>query len=152
MAYGIELLADVRAFPRSRHHPQFNAENLAAQLEEVGIRYRHMPELGGRRKPLAESINSGWDHPAFRGYADYAIGERFALAYAELRELARERRTCLMCAEALWWRCHRRLLADRLLAEGFAVQHIHPDGRRSPHRLTPFARQRPDGSLSYPPP
>ena len=149
--HGVERVADVRRTPRSRRHPQFNLEALAAELPERGVDYRHLPALGGRRRPRRDSPNGGWEHEAFRGYADYASTGEFATGLEELCALARERPTAVMCAEALWWRCHRRLVADRLTALGWTVCHIAADGGLTEHQLPPFAIVQADKSVSYPP-
>jgi uncharacterized protein (DUF488 family) len=149
-AHRIELVADVRTVPRSRRHPHFAAAALAEALPARGIAYRHLPRLGGWRRPAPDSPNAGWRNASFRGYADYALTEAFAAGLAELCELAAARRTAMMCSEALWWRCHRRLIADRLLVAGHAVSHIGADGRITPHELPPFATQGPGGRLTYP--
>jgi len=146
-AHGIETLADVRRHPGSRRHPHFSADALAASLP---LEYQHLPGLGGRRRSAPDSPNTAWENAAFRAYADYALTDEFAAAVAELRALAAAGRTAIMCSEGLWWRCHRRLVADRLVAAGDVVHHIAPDGRTSPHALPPFARVRPDGAVVYP--
>ena len=147
-AHGIAAVADVRRFPGSRRHPHFAREALEAWLRAHDIAYRWMPELGGRRTPRADSANTGWRVDAFRGYADYLETPEAADAIASLVTMARERHTTVMCAEALWWQCHRRLIADRLLAEGHAVLHIESVTKASPHKLVPPAHLR-DGTLSY---
>jgi uncharacterized protein (DUF488 family) len=135
----VEMLADVRVNPRSRY-PHFNRSALAASLEAAGIGYVHLGEtLGGRREPVADSPNVGWEVEAFRGYADHMASERFAAGIAELEELARSRHTAVMCAEAVWWRCHRRLVADALTAGDWRVLHLLPDGRLDEHELPDFA-------------
>jgi uncharacterized protein (DUF488 family) len=144
----VTRLVDVRRFPRSRRHPQFNLESLREARE---IDYRHLAALGGRRPPRPDSPNGGWEHPAFRGYADYALTPEFAAGLAELLALAAERPAAVMCAEALWWRCHRRLIADALTALGWTVCHIGPDGRLSEHELPDFAVVQPDATILYPP-
>jgi uncharacterized protein (DUF488 family) len=149
--HGVTRLVDVRRTPRSRRHPQFNLESLAAELPRRDIDYRHAPALGGRRRPRPDSPNGGWEHEAFRGYADHALTEEFAAAIRGLCELARERSTAVMCAEALWWRCHRRLIADRLTALGWTVCHIGSDGGVVEHALPDFAVVQPDGTVRYPP-
>ena len=149
--HAVERVADVRRTPRSGRHPQFNREALAAELPARGVDYRHLPALGGRRPARPESPNGGWEHPAFRGYADYALTGEFAAGLAELCALASERRTAVMCAEALWWRCHRRLIADRLSALGWTVCHIGADGGSTEHALPPFAVVRADATIVYPP-
>jgi uncharacterized protein (DUF488 family) len=146
---GVELLADVRTAPRSRRVPHFDGERLAASLAERGLGYRHLPALGGWRRARPDSPNAAWRDASFRGYADYMLTSAFAEGLAELRELAAAQRTAIMCAEAAWWRCHRRLVADRLVTEGHEVDHIAPDGRLTRHELPPFAEVR-DGELLYP--
>ena len=149
LAHGIETLVDVRSFPRSRRNPQFDRERLPAALEAAGIAYRHEPGLGGRRRPRADSINTGWRNPGFRGYADHMQTADFAAHLDRLIEGAQRGRSTLMCAEAVPWRCHRSLIADALAARGVAVRHILGIERAEPHRLTPFARI--DGtSVTYP--
>jgi uncharacterized protein (DUF488 family) len=150
--HGIELLADVRIVPRSRRQPQFNAEALAADLPARGIAYLHLEPLGGRRTARPDSPNRGWDNAAFRGYADHALTPGFASALERLAALARATPTAFMCAEGLWWHCHRRLIADRLLAAGWTVCHIGPDGALIEHVLPPFAVPQRDGTVRYPPP
>ena len=150
-AHGIRALADVRTVPRSRRHPHFNTEELAASLPGRGIAYSHHADLGGFRRPRADTPNDGWENEAFRGYADHAMSAGFAAALAELRELAAERPTAVMCAEAVWWRCHRRLIADRLVAAGDDVLHILSAERAEPHSLTEFAVVGADGQITYPP-
>jgi uncharacterized protein (DUF488 family) len=149
--HGVTRLADVRRVPRSARHPQFRAAALAAELPTHGIDYRHLEALGGWRKPVADSPNGGWDNDAFRGYADYALTPEFAQALEELCVLGHDRPTAVMCAEGLWWRCHRRLIADRLTASGWTVCHIGPDGSVAEHELPPFAAPQADGSVRYPP-
>jgi uncharacterized protein (DUF488 family) len=139
--HGAALLADVRSLPRSRHVPQFNQEVLAEALPEAGIAYRHLPQLGGLRKGgRKDSPNTGWRSLGFRAYADYMASEGFGQGLAELVGLASQRRVAIMCAEGLWWRCHRMLIADALSVAGFKVTHIVAPGRLEAHRLTPFAR------------
>jgi uncharacterized protein (DUF488 family) len=149
--HGVQSLADVRRFPRSARHPQFNCESLALELPARGVEYRHFPALGGRRRARPDSPNGGWEHPAFRGYADHALTPEFASALEQLLTLAAERPTAVMCAEGLWWRCHRRLIADRLVALAWTVCHIGPDGSLARHELPPFAVVRADGAVVYPP-
>jgi uncharacterized protein (DUF488 family) len=151
-AHGIRLVADVRAYPRSRRHPHFNAEALAASLPARGVDYRHLEALGGRRKPRPDSRNGGWEIDAFRAYADYALTPGFGAALTELQTLARTSATAIMCAEGLWWRCHRRLIADRLAVAGATVCHIGPAGQLDEHVLPPFAVPQPDGTVLYPAP
>jgi uncharacterized protein (DUF488 family) len=148
---GVTLVADVRAFPSSRRHPQFNRGALAAWLATAGIGYRHLPGLGGRRAPVPGSPNGGWTETAFQGYADHMASDEFRRALADLETLARECPTSIMCAEAVWWRCHRRLIADALVVRGWRVQHLGIGDGRGMHELTPFALVDPDGTLTYPP-
>jgi uncharacterized protein (DUF488 family) len=147
----VRLVADVRAFPSSRRHPQFNGGAMAKWLPEAGVSYTHMPALGGRRKPAPDSPNTGWRETAFQGYADYMAVEEFRGALAELQKAARELPTAIMCAEAVWWRCHRRLIADALTARGWRVEHLGIGHSRTPHELPEFAVVEPDGTITYPP-
>jgi uncharacterized protein (DUF488 family) len=148
--FAVALVADVRTVPRSRHNPQFNRETLPRDLAAAGIGYVHLPRLGGLRHPQKDSPNQGWRSPAFRGFADYLGTPEFEAGLAELLELARERLTALMCAEAVPWRCHRSLIADALAVKGVRVEHILGPDKAQPHRLTPFARVE-AGRLTYPP-
>lgn len=149
--YGIEQLADIRSVPRSRHNPQFSADALAVSLPAAGIIFVPMRELGGLRYSRKGSINTGWRNASFRGYADYMQTPEFAAALAQLIAISRTRRTAIMCAEAVPWRCHRSLIADALLAHGIpAIEILSPTSSR-PHKLTPFAKV--DGTrITYPPP
>ena len=136
----IEAIADVRRWPSSRRLPHFNAGSLAEALPREAIAYVQLGDaLGGRRRPRPDTPNTGWRVAGFRGYADHMESAEFRSALAELEDLGRERRTAFMCAEGPWWRCHRQLIADALLARGWDVQHVMPDGRLEQHRLTPFA-------------
>lgn len=148
-AHGVERLVDVRRFPMSRAHPHFNKARLSRRLERRGIEYLHLEALGGRRSPAPDSPNAAWRNRAFRGYADHMSTSGFRAALALLRKLAREKRTAVLCAEALPWRCHRWLLSDALSAWGLRVEHIL--GLSSPrlHRRPAFARLR-GRSLTYP--
>src|SRR5437763_1719723 len=149
---GVDLLVDVRSVPRSRTNPQFNTDALPEALAEAGIGYRHIRALGGLRhhpKGAPESPNTLWRNDAFRDYADYAMTEPFRGGLAELRVLADEHRCAMMCAEAVWWRCHRRLVTDYLIAEGVPVGHIMGPGKIEPARLTPGAQSQPDGTIVY---
>jgi uncharacterized protein (DUF488 family) len=148
--YRIERLADIRSIPRSRRNPQFNADTLPAALAEAGIEYRPMPELGGLRHPHKDSPNKGWRNDSFRGYADYMQTPTFADAVEALIQAGREKRTAIMCAEAVPWRCHRSLVADALLVRGVpAVEILSPTSWR-PHELTKFAAV--EGlDITYPP-
>jgi uncharacterized protein (DUF488 family) len=148
--YGIERLADVRTVPKSRHNPQFNADELAASLRAAGIDYEGMPGLGGLRRPRADSPNAGWRNENFRGYADYMQTDAFAASLERLLAASREQRVAIMCAEAVPWRCHRSLVADALLARGVpSVEILSPTSHR-PHTLTPFAQVR-GTQVTYPP-
>ncbi len=122
--YGVTLLVDVRTVPRSRHNPQFNKETLPTSLKHYGIRYIHMPEIGGLRHPKHDSVNTAWKNSGFRGYADYMQTPEFNVNLLKIVALARENRLVLMCAEALPWRCHRNLLSDSLVVHHVKVEHI----------------------------
>jgi uncharacterized protein (DUF488 family) len=146
----IEAIADVRRFPGSRRYPQFGREVLQAALQDAGVAYQHFPELGGRRtSKLEDSPNAAWRVAAFRAYADYMLTPEFATAFTELVALAQRRRTAIMCAEVLPWRCHRRLLADKFLTRGWQVLDIMAIGQARPHELPPFAQVNGD-QLTYP--
>jgi uncharacterized protein (DUF488 family) len=145
----VELLVDVRRFPGSRHVPWTKSETLEKLLEEAGVRYLHLESLGGRRRPAAGSPNGGWRVRQFQGYADHMSSEEFGDGLAKLEEEARRRRLAIMCAEAQWWRCHRRLIADRLLIGGYEVLHLDSRGALHGHSMTEFAKVG-DGSLTYP--
>ena len=132
---GIGMQVDVRRFPGSRHNPQYAADVLPAALAKEGIGYRALPGLGGRRSPSTDSVNTGWRVAAFRGYADHLASVEYRQARAELMEIARQWRSCVMCAEAVWWRCHRRLIADDLSARGWTVVHLMGHGNAVPHTL-----------------
>lgn len=138
-AWRIETLADVRTVPRSRRHPHFNTDALAASLPEQGIAYVHIPELGGFRKTRDDSPNMAWQNESFRGYADYMQTPAFEAALRDLIALAGESRVAIMCAEAVPWRCHRSLIADALVARGCDVAHIMSDTKANPHTITKFA-------------
>ena len=137
--YGIQLVADVRSVPRSRRNPQFNRDTLPATLAEAGIRYEHMPELGGFRRPLPESPNTGWKNDSFRGFADYMQTEEFRAGLEKLIAAAAGKRTAILCAEAVPWRCHRSLIGDALHFDGIPVEDIIDLDHSQPHRPTPFA-------------
>jgi uncharacterized protein (DUF488 family) len=152
----IEQVIDVRTLPRSRRNPQFDIDALRAGLRAEGFGYRHLPQVGGLRQPAAGSPNSGWENEAFRGYADYMATPAFAEGLDLLVSIAARRPTALMCAEADWRRCHRRLLSDALSLAGWRVRHIlprrpdgEPGGHREPHPLTPFLVVE-DGRITYP--
>src|SRR2546422_8274480 len=141
-------LTDVRSQPGARRDPEFGARTLEAALGEVGIAYVHLPELGGRREPRPDSPHRALRVAAFRGYADHMDTAEFARGYERLVTLARESQTAFMCAETLWWRCHRRLIADRLTVDGWTVTHLLAPGKTEPHTLWETARIR-DGHLVY---
>ena len=147
----VKLLVDIRTAPGSRRMPHFAKAAMELSLPVAGIAYLHMPELGGLRKPLRESLNTGWRNDGFRGYADYMQTPDFWAALGRLEEMAAQRRTAIMCAEAVPWRCHRSLVSDALTARGVDVRHITGAGEPSAHRLTPFAVVE-QGRVTYPPP
>ncbi len=147
---GIEAVADVRRFPGSRRYPWFASESMATQLPAAGLDYLWIPQLGGRRKVQPGSPNGAWRNAAFQGYADHLASEEFAEGLALALELAARRRTALMCAEAVWWRCHRRLISDLLVHRGIEVEHILDAAHVQTHELNPSAIA--DGPLLvYPP-
>jgi uncharacterized protein (DUF488 family) len=148
LAHGIQVLVDVRSFPGSRRYPQFNKLALAESLASIGINYRHEPRLGGRRTPRADSHNTAWRNASFRAYADHMESEEFRSGVEALLELARDARGAVMCAEALWWRCHRSLIADYLKAAGHSVVHIIDQTKTEDHPFTSAARIV-EGELSY---
>jgi uncharacterized protein (DUF488 family) len=148
-AHGIKVVADVRMLPGSRRHPQFNKDALAHSLEKVGIRYEHFPELGGRRKAKVDSRNIAWRNEAFRGYADYMETDEFRKGIERLVNLGEAyARTAIMCAEAVWWRCHRALISDLLKSRGIEVIHIIDAKKTEQHPFTSAARIV-NGRLSY---
>jgi uncharacterized protein (DUF488 family) len=148
-ANGIKLVADVRLLPGSKRYPQFNQDALAKSLSENGITYEHFPELGGRRKPKPDSRNSAWRNEAFRGYADHMETEEFHKGIHRLSDLVEKiGPTAIMCAEAVWWRCHRALISDFLKARGGEIVHIMDAKKTEPHPFTSAARLV-DGRLSY---
>ncbi len=138
-AHDIEFVIDVRTIPKSRHNPQFNRDALEKSLEAAGIGYRHLPGLGGLRHARKDSINTAWENASFRGFADYMQTEDFDRSLTELRELAKQQRTAIMCAEAVPWRCHRSLIGDALLARDIVVMDIMSARSAKEHKLTPFA-------------
>jgi len=150
-AHAVRLLVDVRTIPRSRHNPQFNAENLPQPLAAAGIDYVHMPGLGGLRHPRRDSINTAWRNLSFRGYADYMQTPEFESNLENLLKLGSAPRTAIMCAEAVPWRCHRSMIADALTARGIPVQHIMSVTKADPHTLTSFAHVK-GTKVTYPPP
>ena len=146
---GIKIVADVRMFPGSKRYPQFGRKALAKSLSEHGIRYEHFPELGGRRKAKPDSKNTAWRNESFRGYADYMETEDFRDGIARLVDLAEKSgATAIMCAEAVWWRCHRSLISDYLKARGVEVIHILDEKKTEPHPFTSAATIV-NGELSY---
>jgi uncharacterized protein (DUF488 family) len=149
----VELLVDVRSIPRSRTNPQFNADVLPHSLAQCSIDYRHSAPLGGRRHRKAQappSPNTFWTNTAFRNYADYALTDAFREGLHELQRAAQTRRCAMMCSEAVWWRCHRRIVADYLLASGTPVVHIMGIGKLVPARMTPGAQPQAHGGILYP--
>lgn len=145
---GVRYVADVRRFPMSRRHPQFNRDALSGVLDEAGIGYTHLPDLGGRREPRADSTNTGWREAGFRGYADYMETPPFMQALDELMDVARCEPVAIMCAEASWRSCHRGLIADALKLRGWAVIHLVDAERHEPHPWTAPARVT-AGRLAY---
>ncbi len=149
-AHQIAILADIRTLPGSRRNPQFNRVELSEALQRAGIKYAHLPQLGGLRKSIGpQSPNQGWRNASFRGYADYMQTDEFATGLGELLKLASRGRLAMMCAEAVPWRCHRSLVSDALLARDICVQHITGRGQVSPHEMTSFASVR-AGKVTYP--
>lgn len=149
----IELLIDVRSFPRSRANPVFNIDRLPDDLAQVQIGYRHCPALGGRRPKQSgvdEDLNAMWRVQSFHNYADYALSDAFAAAFDELVHLGRDRRLALMCSEAVWWRCHRRIITDYLLLNGHAVDHLMAPGHIDHAVPTSGARKTAQGKVVYP--
>lgn len=144
----IEVVADVRRFAGSRKNPQYNPEALRDSLHTAGLGYEEFPELGGRRKPRPDSPNSAWRSEAFRGYADYMETPEFAAGLERLSGLARSRRAAILCSEAVWWRCHRSMIADAAKAAGARVLHIMGEGRVTEHPYTAPARAA-GGTVSY---
>lgn len=150
-AGGVGAVADVRRYPGSRRNPQFSQESLAASLDGAGLGYEWLgEELGGRRRVVAGSPNGGWKVEGFRAYADHLASEEFARGLQRLEALAESVPSAVMCAEGEWRRCHRRLIADVLVARGWRVRHIRPDRALEEHRLTPFAVVE-GGRITYPP-
>ena len=147
----MDELVDVRRVPHSRRHPQFDSAALKRELGEVRIAYGHEEALGGFRHPHPHSVNGGWEHASFRGYADYMATTQFHDALRALERRAAKHALCIMCAEAQWWRCHRRLIADALVVAGWRVLHLGLGRDPVEHELTPFAVPGVDGALVYPP-
>lgn len=149
----VSMLIDVRTFPRSRANPAFNIETFPGELEKVQISYQHWPALGGRRAKQPEvdpRLNALWRVQSFHNYADYAMGDEFAATFRRLVDLGRDQRLALMCSEAVWWRCHRRIIADYLLMDGHDVDHLMAPGRREHATLTAGAIKSPGGAITYP--
>jgi uncharacterized protein (DUF488 family) len=150
---GVGLVIDVRAFPRSRANPVFNIDSLPQNLARVQIGYRHFPALGGRRPAqpgVDPSVNALWRVRSFHNYADHALGDGFAAAIADIVALAQTRRLALMCSEAVWWRCHRRIVTDYLLLNGHPVDHLMAPGQTAAATPTRGAVRRQDGRVVYP--
>lgn len=149
----ILVVADVRSVPRSKTNPQFNRELLAGSLSAVGVEYQHIPELGGLRskqKDVPVAINAFWQNQSFHNYADYAMGREFHSGLRKLRTLGHTKRCAIMCAETLWWRCHRRIISDYLIAAGEAVFHILGPDHVARAFITTAAKLGPDRVLTYP--
>ena len=147
-AHGVETLADIRKLPGSNKHPHFNQEELAASLARVGVGYVYLRELGGRRRQNKDSLNTAWRNRSFRAYADHMETDEFKRGVDDLLGYAREKRVALMCSEAVWWRCHRALVADYLKAAGVTVRHIMGEAVVKPHPYTSAAKVA-DNKLSY---
>ena len=149
-AQSIEVVVDVRAFPRSRTNPQFNIDTLPASLREHGIDYLHAAALGGRRgRGQKSSPNTFWQNQSFRNFADYAMSEAFQEGFGALRRLGQAKRCAIMCSEAVWWRCHRRIIADYLMFAGETVVHILGRGKTEHAKPTPAAQSIEDGMIVY---
>jgi uncharacterized protein (DUF488 family) len=149
----VRLVADVRTVPKSRTNPQFNAEELSKALAESGIDYEHIAALGGlrgRMRDVAADVNGFWQNRSFHNYADYAMSDEFQSGLARLRQLGHATRCAIMCAEAVWWRCHRRIITDYLIATGETVFHILGRNHLVRARITECAKVGPTGILSYP--
>ncbi len=147
-AHKTKALIDVRSFPGSRRYPQFNKQQLAGTLPANGVDYFHLPELGGRRQTRKDSTNTAWKNQSFRGYADHMETKEFRQGIEMLMEISPAKRAAIMCAEALWWRCHRSLISDFLKASGVEVIHILDESHDQPHPYTSPARII-DGELTY---
>jgi len=150
-AHHIQELVDVRTVPQSRHNPQFGQTQLRTALAHAGIAYIHLKKLGGLRHPSNDSINLGWQNLSFRGYADYMATPEFQQSLQELEDRAAKKTVAIMCAEALWWRCHRSLIADALTVQNWQVLHIQSRKTAKHHGLTSFLKVT-DGALTYPAP
>ena len=147
--YRLRAIADVRKLPGSRRLPHFDQDTFQSALSERGIEYRWFPALGGRRKGRKDSVNTGWRNASFRAYADHLESQEFEEGFSQLMELAKQKRTTMMCAEAVWWRCHRSLIADVLKCRGIEVIHILDATHAKEHPYTSPARIV-DGQLTYP--
>ncbi|MDH6231066.1 uncharacterized protein (DUF488 family) [Mesorhizobium soli] len=150
----VKLVVDIRTVPRSRANPQYNADVLPQNLAPFGIGYTHIVELGGlrsRSKTISATVNSFWENQSFHNYADYAMSADFGAALHRLVELGRAQRLALMCAESVWWRCHRRIVADYLIVRSETVFHLMDHDRIEPATMTPEAVRQADGTLAYPP-
>jgi len=147
-SFDIEILVDVRSLPGSNRFPHFNKENLERSLKENKIEYLHLPELGGRRRVKKDSKNTAWRHPSFRGYADYMETDDFSKGIDELISIAKNKKAAIMCAEAVWWRCHRSMISDYLKLNGWKVMHIMSLNKSDEHPYTQPARII-DGKLDY---
>ncbi|MCW4457428.1 DUF488 family protein [Microbacterium sp. MPKO10] len=151
--HGVEQIVDVRRLPGSRAHPQFNDDALASSLRAVGIGYQRIEELTGRRPVSTDvpfEVNAFWNNRSFHNYADYALGTAFGHGLTQLNKLSTQHRAAVMCSEAVWWRCHRRIIADHLLAHGRDVRHIMSVAKADAASLTAGAVTHPDGSVTYP--
>ena len=149
----VTLVADVRTMPRSRTNPQYNRDVLPPGLASFGIGYEHMAALGGLRgrdRAVAADVNAFWQNESFHNYADYALSPAFAAGLTRLRELGHAQRLAIMCAEAVWWRCHRRIITDYLIAAGESVFHVLGPHHIEPAKLTEGAQVRADGTVVYP--
>lgn len=150
----VERVVDVRAFPHSRTNPQYNQERLPDSLAPFGIGYMHIPELGGRRgparPPVPATVNGFWHNASFHQYADYALSDEFRVGLDRLIELGQHQTCAIMCSEAVWWRCHRRIVSDYLIAREVRVLHIMGAGRTTPASLTRGAVIQADGTVHYP--
>lgn len=149
MHYRIEIVVDVRTIPRSRHNPQFESSAFEKSLEENGMSYIHLRELGGLRNPKKDSQNLEWKNTSFRGYADHMETSEFAKGLEMLERIAKVHRTVIVCAEAVPWRCHRNLVADALVVRGWEVEHIMTERHSNTHKLTEFLKLR-NGRITYP--
>ncbi len=149
----VRWVADVRAFPRSRSNPAFNIDHLPDALAASGIGYVHIGALGGRRgrqPDVPETTNALWRETSFHNYADHALGDVFGAGFDQLLTLGADQRVVLMCAEAMWWRCHRRIITDYLVLNGHPVEHLMTPGRTQAAAATPGSVHRPDGKVVYP--